>query len=102
MGICNGLEVSLIHVQRLACPPVFCQLTSGYCSYTLQWITVLPVEIIAGSLTIGYWNPDIPKSIFVTIFLVVILAINLLGIRGYGEAEFAFAIVKITAIVGFM
>lgn len=71
-------------------------------SYTLQWITVLPVEIIAGALTIGYWNPAIPKSIFVTIFLVVILVINLLGIRGYGEAEFAFAIVKITAIVGFM
>jgi yeast amino acid transporter len=30
------------------------------------------------------------------------LSINLLGIKGYGEAEFIFAIVKITAIVGFM
>ena len=60
------------------------------------------MEIIAGTLTIEYWNQAIPKPIFVTIFLVVILSINLLGIKGYGEAEFAFAIVKITAIVGFM
>jgi amino acid permease len=44
----------------------------------------------------------IPKSIFVTFFLVFIVVINVLGIRGYGEAEFVFAIIKITAIVGFM
>jgi len=63
---------------------------------------VLPLEIIAGALTIGYWNADLDKSIFVTIFLVVIIIINLTGVKGYGEAEFIFAIVKVTAVVGFM
>lgn len=71
-------------------------------SYALQWIVVLPLEIIAGAMTIGYWNPNIHKAIFVTIFLIIIVAINLLGVRGYGEAEFIFAIIKVTAIVGFM
>lgn len=57
-------------------------------SYALQWIVALPLEIIAGSLAIGYWNPAIDKAILVTVFLVVIVAINLFGVKGYGEAEF--------------
>jgi amino acid permease len=38
----------------------------------------------------------------VTIFLVLIFDINLFGVKGYGEAEFWFALVKVVAIVGFM
>ena len=37
-----------------------------------------------------------------TVFLVVIVSINLIGVRGYGEAEFLFAIVKVVAVIGFM
>jgi amino acid transporter len=63
---------------------------------------VLPLEIIAGALPVGYWNAEISKSIFITFFLVVIVLINLTGIKGYGEAEFVFAIIKVTAVVGFI
>jgi amino acid transporter len=68
----------------------------------LQWLVALPLEIIAGALTIQYWNQELSKSIFVTIFLFTIVAINLCGIKGYGEAEFIFSTIKVTAIVGFM
>jgi yeast amino acid transporter len=60
------------------------------------------LEIIAGAFTIGYWNPDLTKSIFVAIFLFAIVVINLFGVKTYGEAEFIFSLIKITAIVGFM
>jgi amino acid transporter len=63
---------------------------------------VLPLEIIAASLTTSYWNAHVNKSAFVTIFLILIIAINMFGVKGYGEAEFVFAIVKVTAVVGFM
>lgn len=68
----------------------------------MQWLFALPLEIIAGALTIQYWNASLPKAIFVTIFLLTIIGINLFGIKGYGEAEFLFSTVKVTAIVGFM
>jgi yeast amino acid transporter len=32
----------------------------------------------------------------------MIIIINLFGVRGYGEAEFVFSIIKIIAVVGFM
>lgn len=71
-------------------------------SYTLQYLIVLPLEIIAGAFTTNYWNPNASKSIFIVLFFVLILGINLLGVKGYGEAEFIFSAVKVTAIVGFM
>ncbi|EWZ36048.1 AAT family amino acid transporter [Fusarium oxysporum f. sp. raphani 54005] len=71
-------------------------------NYCLQWLFILPLEIIAGAFTIGYWNPDLTKSIFVAIFLFAIVVINLFGVKTYGEAEFIFSLIKITAIVGFI
>jgi amino acid transporter len=71
-------------------------------SYALQWLGVLPLEIIAASQTIGYWDESLTRAIFVTAFLAIILAINLFGIKGYGEAEFVFSIIKVIAVVGFM
>ncbi|KAK5663374.1 hypothetical protein OQA88_3802 [Cercophora sp. LCS_1] len=71
-------------------------------NYAMQWLIVLPLEIVAASLTVGYWNSGLHRSIFVTIFLVTIVTINLFGVKGYGEAEFIFAIIKITAVIGFI
>lgn len=63
---------------------------------------MLPLEIIAASITISYWNAELNKAIFVTIFLIATVGINMFGVKGYGEAEFVFAIIKVTAIIGFM
>ncbi|KAJ3498649.1 hypothetical protein NLG97_g969 [Lecanicillium saksenae] len=71
-------------------------------NYALQWLSVLPLEVIAASLTIEYWNNTLPRSVFVTIFLLVILTINMFGVKGYGEAEYVFSMIKIIAVIGFI
>jgi len=72
-------------------------------SYALQWLVVLPLEIVAATLTIEFWNHgSINNSAWVAIFLVLIVAINLFGVKGYGEAEFVFSIIKVVAVVGFI
>jgi len=66
-------------------------------------LVVLPLEIVAATITIEYWNHGaINSDAWVAIFLVLIMAINLFGVKGYGEAEFVFAIIKVLAIVGFI
>lgn len=72
-------------------------------NYALQWLVVLPLEIVAASITVDYWNPNLGlNSIWVTIFWLLICCINLFGVRGYGEAEFAFSTVKVTAVIGYI
>ncbi len=68
----------------------------------MQWLVVLPLEVISASITIDFWNESIDHAAFVTLFLVVIISINLFGVKGYGEAEFLFSIIKVTAVIGFM
>ena len=69
----------------------------------MQWLVVLPLEIVAATLTIEYWtNGNVNNDAFVAIFLVFIIAINLFGVKGYGEAEFVFAIIKVVAVIGFI
>ncbi|KAI9171503.1 amino-acid permease-like protein [Paramyrothecium foliicola] len=71
-------------------------------NYALQWLTVLPLEIIAASITLEYWNSSITRAPFVTLFLLIILGINMFGVKGYGEAEFVFSLIKVVAVVGFI
>jgi amino acid transporter len=68
----------------------------------MQWLTILPLEIIAASLTIGFWDEHLTRAIFVTLFLATIVTINMFGVKGYGEAEFTFSLIKIVAVIGFM
>lgn len=71
-------------------------------NYALQWLVVLPLEIVAAAITVNYWNSPISPSAWVGIFLTMIVTINLFGVKGYGEAEFVFSIIKVIAIIGFM
>ncbi|KUJ18572.1 amino acid permease [Mollisia scopiformis] len=73
-------------------------------NYAIQWLVVLPLELVAASITLTYWPgaANTNEAAWVVIFLVVIIAINLFGVRGYGEAEFVFAIIKVTAVIGFI
>ncbi|OWB81803.1 hypothetical protein B5S33_g422 [[Candida] boidinii] len=77
----------------------------GFCmawNYALGWLTTLPLELVAASITIDYWNSDINSAAWVSIFYFLIFFINVFGIRGYGEAEFIFSIIKVLACIGFI
>jgi amino acid transporter len=71
-------------------------------NYAMQWLFVMPLEIMAAALTLQYWDTSIPAWASITIFLAVIVAINLCGVKTYGEAEYGFSILKVTAVIGFM
>jgi yeast amino acid transporter len=71
-------------------------------NYALQWLIVLPLEIVAASITIEYWDSPVNKAVWVTIFLHLIIVINFFGVKGYGESEFVFSIIKVIAVVGYM
>ena len=71
-------------------------------NYAIMWLFVLPLELVAAAMCITFWNDRINPVAWVAIFYLVIMAINLLGVKGYGEAEFYLTIVKAIALVGFI
>jgi amino acid transporter len=73
--------------------------TMGW-NYWYNWVIVLPAELSAASILIGYWNHHISPAAWITICLVIVITINLLGAGAYGEAEFWFASIKVITITG--
>lgn len=70
--------------------------------YALTWLISFPSELVACSLTIQYWNLSVNPAVWVAIFYVLICGINMFGVIGYGEVEFALSIIKVLAVVGFI
>ncbi|ODQ78553.1 hypothetical protein BABINDRAFT_162759 [Babjeviella inositovora NRRL Y-12698] len=71
-------------------------------NYFLQFVTLMPLELVAASITIQYWNTTINPDVWVCIFYVVVITINFFGVKGYGEAEFVFSTIKVIAVIGFI
>ncbi|GAA5923553.1 hypothetical protein JCM1841_002980 [Sporobolomyces salmonicolor] len=69
-------------------------------NYWYSYAITLPTEITAAALVIQFWRDDINVAVWITVFLVVIMSFNFLGVRAYGEAEFWFSIIKIITILG--
>ncbi|ODQ80625.1 hypothetical protein BABINDRAFT_170995 [Babjeviella inositovora NRRL Y-12698] len=67
----------------------------------IQWLIILPLELVTASMVIQYWNTSINPDAWIAIFYCVILFINFFGARGYAEGEFFFSSIKVLTIVGF-
>lgn len=71
-------------------------------NYFMQFFVLVPLELVAASLTIKYWNSTLNPDIFVAIFFAAVVFVTLLGVKGYGEAEFIFSMIKVIAVIGFI
>jgi len=61
-------------------------------------------EISAASVVIAYWPgaADINVAAWISLLLVLVLALNIFAVAIYGEAEFCFASIKLITIVGLL
>ncbi|KAI3394236.1 hypothetical protein diail_3011 [Diaporthe ilicicola] len=73
----------------------------GWMYWYIFAITV-PAEITATSLVIQYWNPPVNVAVWITISMVVIIAINCFPVKVYGEAEFWFASIKVFGLIALL
>ncbi|KAF3916876.1 hypothetical protein ABW20_dc0110311 [Dactylellina cionopaga] len=72
-------------------------------NYAFNWLIVLPFELVASSITLNFWSDKLPnQGIFIAIFLILVIVINIFGVRGYGEVEFVLGTIKVIAIIGFI
>ncbi|MET9777995.1 amino acid permease [Streptomyces sp. NPDC006367] len=72
--------------------------------YFLNWSTTGIADITAIALYTHYWSmfTSIPQWVLALAALAVVLAVNLISVKIFGEMEFWFAIIKVATLVGFM
>ncbi|KAH7232247.1 amino acid permease/ SLC12A domain-containing protein [Fusarium redolens] len=82
--------------------PVGAMLAFVFVGTIFSWVTTFALELTATGLIIQYWENSIPIAIFIAVFWVLIVALNLLRVTFYGEIEFWLSSVKVLTIIGFM
>ncbi len=50
----------------------------------------------------SWWFPDTPGWIWSALFLGVIFLLNYISVRGFGEAEYWFSLIKVTTVIIFI
>ena len=70
--------------------------------YWTNWALTGIAELSAVGLYIQYWWPQMPTWATVLIALAVVLVVNLLSAKAFGEFEFWASVLKVSAIVVFL
>jgi L-asparagine permease len=70
--------------------------------YFLNWATSGVADVTAVAKYTQFFWPNLQQWIPALIALFVILAVNLVSVKLFGELEFWFAAIKVVALVGFM
>lgn len=67
-------------------------------TYWFCWIMTAMADVIAVGVYVQYWF-DIPQWIPAVICLIILLGLNLLTVKNFGELEFWFALIKVITIL---
>ncbi|MFS0782572.1 amino acid permease [Bacillus sp. 1P06AnD] len=63
---------------------------------------IVALELSASGMIMKFWLPSIPSIVWSVPFLALIFLLNILSVKGYGEAEYWFSIIKVATIILFL
>lgn len=71
-------------------------------NYWFNWAITLAAELVASAMIMKYWFPHVPAIDWSALFLVFLFIINILSVKGFGEAEFWMSLIKIVVVICFL
>jgi len=71
-------------------------------NYWYNWAVTIAVDLVASQLVMNYWFPDTPGWIWSALFLGLIFLLNYISVRGFGEAEYWFSLIKVVTVIIFI
>jgi len=73
-------------------------------NYWFNWVITVAADVELSALAISYWEPMrvLPHWAWSLLFLVIIIALNSLSVKVYGESEYWFALIKVVVVIIFL
>jgi len=71
-------------------------------NYWYSWAITIAVDLVAAQLVMAYWFPEINGLLWSAGFLAVMVALNSFSVKGFGEAEYWFAAIKVVTVIIFI
>lgn len=71
-------------------------------NYWYNWAVTIAVDLVAAQLVMAYWFPAVPGVVWSALFLALMFALNAISVRGFAEAEYWFAAIKVATVIVFI
>ncbi|QUG75071.1 amino acid permease [Erwinia sp. E602] len=71
-------------------------------NYWYNWAVTIAVDLVAAQLVMNWWFPDTPGWIWSALFLGLIFLLNYISVKGFGEAEYWFSLIKVVTVIIFI
>lgn len=71
-------------------------------NYWFTWAMTLAAELSAATMVMKFWFPDSSSFLWSSLFLVLIFLLNYVSVKGYGEGEYWFSLIKVATIIIFI
>lgn len=71
-------------------------------NYWYNWAITIAAELSAVTMIMKFWFPQTPSLLWSAIFLVIMFLLNYLSVKGFGEAEYWFALIKVVTVIIFI
>src|SRR5580704_8891522 len=78
---------------------------AGFVSRTGYWVAIsvsVGANLIASATYMRYWLPAVPALVWIAVFSLVLIVINLRPVGDYGRFEYWFAMVKLATMATFI
>ena len=69
-------------------------------NYWYAYAILVAAEATVGAILLDYWKTGVHAAVWITIYLLLILFLNVIAVSFFGEAEFWFASIKFITIIG--
>jgi lysine-specific permease len=71
-------------------------------NYYFSWVTTIAGELVAAGLIVQYWLPHFPSIVWSILGMLIMFLLNAFTVKGYGEAEYWFAMIKVITVLIFL
>ncbi|GMB08281.1 lysine:proton symporter (AAT family) [Thermolongibacillus altinsuensis] len=71
-------------------------------NYWYNWAITIAAELSAVTMIMKFWFPNSPSILWSALCLAIMFLLNYLSVKGFGEAEYWFSIIKVATVVVFL
>ncbi|WP_027409147.1 amino acid permease [Anoxybacteroides tepidamans] len=71
-------------------------------NYWYNWAITIAAELSAVTLIMKFWFPHTPSLLWSALCLAIMFLLNYLSVKGFGEAEYWFSIIKVATVIIFL
>jgi len=72
--------------------------------YFINWALTIPAELAAAAVITEFWSAgtSFPSWVVCVLIIAIMVVVNLVGVKAYGEMEYWFSILKVCTIIMFI